>query len=112
MYKKFLLLFCFYCLAVGYIQDNQQVVFRIQLGVATKMPDSASIFRKDFEDIEGIELEDGKIRVYTGKFETYHEASEFLESVKAKGYKYATVVAFYKGKRISTDKAMEIIYGD
>ena len=78
-------------------QGNNSVIFRIQLGMSSKMPDESSIFRKHFGDIEGIELEDGKIRVFTGKFETFHEAESQLEAVKSKGYKYATIVAFYKG---------------
>ncbi len=93
-------------------QGGNSVIFRIQLGMSSKMPDESSIFRKHFSDIEGIELEDGKIRVFTGKYETFHKAESQLEAVKSKGYKYATIVAFHKGKRISTDKAMEIIYGD
>lgn len=97
---------------MAYSQDNHEVVFRIQLGISTKMPDENSIFKKHYTDIEGVELEDGKIRVYTGKYETYNEALEGLDNAHAKGYKYAVVVGFHKGKRVSIDKALNIIYGD
>jgi hypothetical protein len=105
----FPLLFAF---LVSFSQDNHTVVFRIQLGTATKMPDNNSPFRKHFADVEGVMLEDSIIRVYTGKYETYNEAREVLPAVQAKGYKFAYVVAFHKGKRITVDEAMQIIYGD
>jgi hypothetical protein len=50
--------------------------------------------------------------VYTGKYETYNEALEGLDDAQAKGYKYAVVVGFHNGKRVSVDKALNIIYGD
>jgi hypothetical protein len=96
----------------NYCQEDNTVVFRIQLGTSIKFPDAGSPFRKDFPDVEGIKLEDGVIRVYTGKFETYNEAKEYLPQVQEKGYKYAYVVAFYKGKRITVDEAIQLIYGD
>jgi hypothetical protein len=92
------------------IQEQQKVVFRIQLGTATKMPDAGSKAVKDFPDVEGIKLEDGVIRLYTGKYETFSETEDHVKLAISKGYKYAAVVAFYKGKRISVDKALEIIY--
>jgi len=99
-------------LLVSFGQDNHIVVFRIQLGTATKMPDNNSLFKKHFADAEGVMLEDSMIRIYTGKYETFHEAEEILPAVKAKGYKFAYIVAFHKGKRITVDEAMQIIYGD
>ena len=108
----FLLFFCCAMFSMAYSQENYEVVFRIQLGISTKMPDEHSIFRKHYTDIEGVELEDGKIRVYTGKYETYNEALEGLDDAQAKGYKYAVVVGFHNGKRVSVDKALNIIYGD
>jgi len=96
----------------AFSQEEHHVVFRIQLGTASKMPDNNSLFKKHFSDAEGVMLEDSIIRIYTGNYETYNEAKEHLPAVKEKGYKYAYVVAFHKGKRITVDEAMQIIYGD
>jgi hypothetical protein len=92
------------------IQEEAKVIFRVQLGVTSKMPEPGSKVVRDFPDVEGIKLEDGKIRLYTGKYETFSETEERVKNAIAKGYKYATVVAFYKGKRINVDKALQLIY--
>lgn len=93
-------------------QQSHTVIFRIQIGTSAKMPDENSKFKKDFTVAEGVRLEDGLIRVYVGSFETYNEAKLQLQAAKDKGYPTAYVVAFHEGKRISVDKAIDIIYGD
>lgn len=111
---KFSILFLFLFQSILFLkaQSPTMPLFRIQIGTASKMPDEQSKFKKDFAEAEGVRLDDGMIRVYVGTFDTYHEAKEKLASVKEKGYETAYVVAFYKGKRISVDEAITIIYGD
>ncbi len=108
----FLLSLFLFCVSSSlFAQEKREVIFRVQIGTAGKMPDENSKFKKDYADAEGVRLDDGMIRVYVGKYETYHEAKERLAEVTTK-YPTAYVVGFYKGDRITVDKAMEIIYGD
>lgn len=86
------------------------MIFRIQLGLVTKEPAANAKVRQDFPDVEVITLEDGKMRLYTGRFVTFSETEAPVKEAIAKGYKYATVVAFYRGKSISINKALELIY--
>ncbi|MDX2003450.1 MAG: hypothetical protein SFW35_13530 [Chitinophagales bacterium] len=96
-------------------QDTQSCVdicFRVQVAASTKPLMANDQQFKDFADLEAIRFPDGYYRYFTGKFETYFAAQEHLETVKAKGYAKAFVLALQGLKRMTPDEAIELIYAN
>lgn len=59
--------------------------------------------------IEEIHLSSGVYIYATGSFTNYSEASEFLKSVKAKGYNDAFLIGVNAGEKIPVAKAIELL---
>jgi len=88
-----------------------KVLFKIQIGSVSK---PLGINHPMLKNISGkIEKEtgkDGKIRYYSGIFESYEEARAFLSIIKSKGgNEGAFVVAFKNGKQITVYEAKKLI---
>ncbi|MDO9186998.1 MAG: SPOR domain-containing protein [Bacteroidia bacterium] len=88
-----------------------KVIFKIQIGSVSK---PLGINHPMLKNISGkIEKEtgkDGKIRYYSGIFESYEEARAFLSIIKSKGgNEGAFVVAFKNGKQITVYEAKKLI---
>ncbi|MDP1747673.1 MAG: hypothetical protein Q8L90_19015 [Bacteroidota bacterium] len=88
-----------------------KVLFKIQIGSVSK---PLGINHPLLKNISGkIEKEtgkDGKIRYYSGIFESYEEARTFLSIIKSKGgNEGAFVVAFKNGKQITVYEAKKLI---
>lgn len=88
-----------------------KVLFKIQIGSVSK---PLGINHPMLKNVSGkIEKEtgkDGKIRYYSGIFESYEEARAFLSIIKSKGgNEGAFVVAFKNGKQITVYEAKKLI---
>lgn len=88
-----------------------KVLFKIQIGSVSK---PLGINHPMLKSVSGkIEKEtgkDGKIRYYSGIFESYEEARAFLSIIKSKGgNEGAFVVAFKNGKQITVYEAKKLI---
>lgn len=94
-------------------QDNLGILFKVQVSAANRpLVKSHKVF-KDFPQLEEIYFEDGYYRYYTGSFEGYHAAKDYLdEEVKPKGYPTAYVIALRGKERMTADKAIMLIYGE
>lgn len=93
-------------------QDEYEFTFRIQVASSTKaIPENSKIY-EDIAGLEGVQFEDGYIRYFAGKYETYFLAKEELQKIQAKGYKDAYVICMHKGKRMTADEAIMMIYGE
>ena len=86
---------------------NHKPIYKIQIGLGdTKL----ELVPQNFKGLSDVEFyQDGKLYKYTwGNFNSVQEATKALPGIKAKGFKDAFVIAFYKGERISLTKAAEI----
>ena len=93
-------------------QDQYEFTFRVQIAASPRaIPKNAKLY-EDLPGLEGVQFEDGYIRYFVGKYETYHEAKEGLKEVQEKGYKEAYVICMHKGKRLTADEAIMMIYGE
>ena len=84
-----------------------QVTYRIQFMTLTR------IIEKGDPDLRGIDDFDrhkqGQYYYYlTGKFANMKDATEYLNTVRSKGFKDAMLVAFLKGSRISLQQARKM----
>ena len=87
-----------------------QVTYRIQFMTLTR------ILEKGDPDLRGIDEFDhhkqGQYYYYlTGRFANIGDAAEYLNVVRAKGFKDALIVAFLKGSRISLQQARKMMEG-
>ena len=107
-------LFFFFCeksFSQGNVVDTEYT-FRIKIAASKTPISKTSKLFKDFAEAEGMDFPDGYIRYFVGKFETYHQAKDRLEDVKAKGYSDAYVICIHDGKILTVDQAIDAIYGD
>ncbi len=81
------------------------LIFKVQIG-AFKNPIKQNLF-KGFEPIIGLTAPQGYIRYSAGLFKTLDPARVALAKIKDLGYPDAFIIAFYDGKRISIQEAME-----
>ncbi len=88
-------------------QTNEKPVFKIQLSVSDK---KITLEPQNFKGLSNVGFyQEDKLYKYTyGEFGTLDEANKALPLVRAKGYKDAFVIAFYKGERIAANKAAQI----
>jgi len=79
-------------------QDNQ-VVFRVQLGAFKQRPEENS----DFNKIPSLFVVEsgGYYRYMSGSFNTFNDAANHKVKMVVEGYKGAFVVAYKNGKRVS-----------
>ena len=94
------------------VQDEYEFTFRIQVAASSKPLSKSSKLYKDLPEIEGVKFEDGYIRYFYGKYETFYSAKNDLGIVKEKGYKDAYIICIHKGKRLTVDEAIDMIYSD
>ena len=81
------------------------LIFKIQIG-AFKNPIKQNLF-KGFEPIIGLTAPQGYVRYSAGLFRTIDPARVALAKIKDLGYPDAFIIAFYDGRRISIQEAME-----
>jgi len=81
--------------------------FRVQVG-AFKNPIKQSLFN-GITPLTGESTPSGVIRYTAGLFYDLNPAIAARDKIRNMGYRDAFVVAFYKGKRISYDDAMELL---
>ncbi|HTA28773.1 MAG TPA: hypothetical protein VK809_13350, partial [Bacteroidia bacterium] len=81
------------------------LIFKVQIG-AFKNPIKQNLF-KGFEPIIGLTAPQGYIRYSAGLFKTLDPARIALAKIKELGYPDAFIIAFYDGRRISIQEAME-----
>ena len=91
--------------------DNNDLVYKIQLGTYRKLPnyvkklyDKLSLFRK----IDTYTDERGIVVYTTGNLTNYEDAVKMKNQVKQEGVEDAKVVPYFKGKRITLEKAKEL----
>jgi len=89
-------------------QDEQELVFKVQLATATK---KIKTIPKNFNGLEGVEYyEAGGLYRYTyGGENSWESASKLQEEVKSTGFEDAFIIAFYKGKRIAVGEAVRLL---
>ena len=89
--------------------DSSDIVFKIQiLSINEYLAPDAKLFKKFGRVNEYIY--NGKHNYTIGEFKTYETASKMLNEININGYKDAILVAFFKGHRISIDKAQSVKY--
>ncbi|MES2398251.1 MAG: SPOR domain-containing protein [Bacteroidota bacterium] len=88
-----------------------KVLFKIQIGTVSKpLGINHPLLKNVSGKIEKETGKDGKIRYYSGIFESYEEARAFLSIIKSKGgNEGAFVVAFKNGKQITVYEAKKLI---
>ncbi len=91
--------------------ENNDLVYKIQLGTYRKLPnyvkklyDKLSLFRK----IDTYTDERGVVVYTTGNLTNYEDAVKMKNQVKQEGVEDAKVVPYFKGKRITLEKAKEL----
>jgi hypothetical protein len=91
--------------------DNNDLVYKIQLGTYRRLPnyvkklyDKLSLFRK----IDTYSDENGIVVYTTGNLTNYEDAVKMKNQVKQEGVKDAKIAPYFKGKRITLEKAKEL----
>jgi putative lipoic acid-binding regulatory protein len=91
--------------------DNNDLVYKIQLGAYRKLPNylkklygKLSLFRK----IDTYTDENGVVVYTTGNLTNYEDAVKMKNQVKQEGVEDTKVVPYFKGKRITLEKAKEL----
>ena len=79
-----------------------KVVFKVQIGTYLKSMLNNSLFKEINAEQQVV---NGTFRYYVGKEADKLSVDKLKNQLKEKGFKGAFVVAFYKGKRISTKEA-------
>ncbi|MFO8000471.1 MAG: hypothetical protein R6U46_04445 [Marinilabilia sp.] len=88
-------------------QNNEQPVYKIQIGVFSNQPDEEAL--SSLPEISSEPVSDRKITKYfAGKWSSYNEATDHLEEVRNNGFPGAFVVAFYEGEQIPLTEAREM----
>lgn len=94
-------------------QNEIDIYFTIQIAAAKQaIPKTNKIFG-DMPNVEEMKFEDNFYRYFSGNFKAYHFAEDYLKKVKAMGYGDAFILGIKDGnQRISSEKAIELIFGD
>jgi hypothetical protein len=87
--------------------DSADVLFKIQISSMNEYLIPGEKFSKKFGKVNEY-IHNGKRRYTIGEFKTFDTASKTLNEINNDGYKDAFLVAFFKGQRISMDKALAI----
>lgn len=87
--------------------DSVDVLFKIQISSMDEYLTPGAKFSKKFGRVNEY-IHNGKHRYTIGEFKTFETASKTLNEINNDGYKDAFLVAFFKGQRISMDKALSI----
>ncbi len=87
---------------------NSEVIFKIQLAAS---PDKISISSPRFRGVNGIQVyqHNGMYKYTYGEEKDIDKAKQLQTRMHAKGFSDAFIVAFYKGNRISLDKAKTLL---
>ncbi|MCF6365614.1 MAG: SPOR domain-containing protein [Bacteroidales bacterium] len=90
---------------INKIKEVMQLVYCVQLGNFSS--------QKKLEDFKGaepvfIEKTETSYRYMTGTFSTYNEAKEKSKELTSKGFEGTFVIAYYKGEKISLNKAKSV----
>ena len=93
-------------------QEEYEFTFRIQIAASDKSLSKTAKLYKDIPEVEGVKFEDGYYRYFFGKYETFYSAKEGLQAVQEKGYQDAYIICMHKGKRLTVDEAIMLIYGE
>jgi N-acetylmuramoyl-L-alanine amidase len=84
---------------------NDIVVFKVQIGTYLKSMLNDALFNEINAEQQ---LVNGTFKYYVGNETDKSSLDKLKTQLKEKGFKGAFVVAFYKGKRISTKKALDL----
>jgi type IX secretion system PorP/SprF family membrane protein len=83
--------------------------FTIQLGVFKN--DVTNEYWKNVQPLFQMELEDGSTRYYSGQYTSKEKAQSKLKEMQSLGFNDAFPTAYYKGQRITLEKAAELLEG-
>lgn len=94
------------------IQEDKEhkIIFAVQIGVFKKNEITLNNSKLKRGEIRRVPNATGNIEKYiVGEFYGYQQARIFREEIKKIGIKDAFIVAFYKGKKVSINKAMKLL---
>ena len=91
--------------SAGKVKDEERVVYSINVISSNEALDMAKTFKNESNIREYIES--GRYRYALGQYNNLGEAIKAKETMKAKGYSLAFIVAFKNDKRISLKEALE-----
>ena len=83
----------------------EKVIFKVQVGTYLKSMLNDALFKEINAEQQVI---NGTFKYYVGNETDKSSLDKLKTQLKEKGFKGAFVVAFYKGKRISTKKALDL----
>ncbi len=90
------------------VKNNSEVVFRVQFYTSPKKLSLSDKRFKALSDIFSYE-HNGMFKYTSGNFSNLAAAEQHKKTIKAKGFKDAFTVVFYKGKRVSVSEAKKIL---
>ena len=92
----------------GKMNENEGLIFKVQLSTTTKKVDPLP---KNFKGLEGISYyEAGGLYRYTyGNEKTWESADKLQTYVRANGFEDAFIIAFNNGKRIAVGEAVKLL---
>ena len=94
----------------GSAVDKSLVTFKIQMGALKKADDTSSDEElKEVKDIEKQATASGLVRITSGNFKNYADATKYKTSLTEKGFADAFIIATFKGEVISIQEALDLL---